>query len=497
MKIIQRGQPARDALQRGINLVADCVKVTLGPTGRNAVIGKLDIPPDITNDGVTIARNIEAEDETEQLGVMAMKEALSITDNTAGDGTTTTSVLLQKIVETLFEQLKDDGSLITKRVDAMKLSKELDSLCEQVVAKLTERARVIGNDDIFNVALVSAEYEWLAKMITEVFEKVGVDGFVDLEEGVKTESEVYPGIEIHSGVPSDYFFDENTRQTVLLDPYILVTNQKLELLPIANLLESLPKDSIEKKAISIILIAPEFTLDLVKRMIATKIQFGVSIIPIKLPTFDKDDVLVDIATLTEATFLDKNMFLKGEDFIKATNFGQLGQVKKAIITSEKTILIGGDGDTTARIADIKALREKTESPFDKHRMDERIAHLSGGFAKIRIGGRSDTEKKYYKLKAEDAINAVRGAMKSGVVKGGGLALMEIADELGETILTPALYAPYLQIQENAGHLEIGDNVLDPVQTTIAALQTACSLAGKIITTEVTIAFKHERPEPKS
>lgn len=498
MKIVKRGQEARDALKRGIDLVADCVKVTLGPSGRNAVLGRLDIPPIITNDGVTIARNIEAEDETENLGVMAMKEATALTDAKAGDGTTTTTVILQKIVETLFDKIKDDGSLITKKVDSIKLKKELDSLCEKVSQMLTDRARKITPEDIYNVALVSAEYEWLAKMVAEVFAKVGMDGFVTLEEAVKTGYEVFPGIELHSGISSDYFFnneDGEEKKCTLENPYILVTNNRLEIYPIVNLIESLPKERVENRDINIVLFAPDFTLDLIKRMIQTKLTFGITIIPIKLPTFDKDDVLVDISTLTEATFLDKNTFLKPEDFVKATNFGQLGQVEKAIITGTKTVLIGGNGDTKSRVAEIKMVREKSQSEFDKTRMDERIAHLSGGFAKIRIGGDSDSERTYFKLKAEDAINAVQEAMKDGVVKGGGLALKEIAEELGDTLISPALLAPYNQIQENSGGLEIGDDIIDPVKITLSALKSACSLAGIIITTEVTVAHKNV-PERK-
>lgn len=492
MKIVKRGQDARDALKRGIDLVADSIKITLGPSGRNAILGRIDLPPKITNDGATIALNIEAEDEFENLGVMAVKEATALTDAKAGDGTTTTTVFLQKMVETLFELIKDNGSLISKKVDTIKLKKELDALCEKVVARLKEKSRPITKKDIYDVAIVSGEYEWLAEMVAKVFEKVGADGFVSIEEANKNDYEVFPGIELHSGASSDYFLEGEDQQCVLEKPYILVTNNKLEIYPIVNLLESFPKDQDENKEISVILIAPDFTLDLVKRMIATKVQFGINLIPIKLPTYDKDDVLVDISTLTEATFLDKNTILKPEDFVKAVNFGQLGQVQKAIITDAKTILIGGNGDTKARIKEIKKLREKSQSEFDKHRMNERIAHLSGGFAKIRIGGTSDTERNYFKLKAEDAVNAVREALREGVIPGGGLTFKEIAEELGETIISPALLAPYNQIQENHGSaFPIEPNVIDPLTTAISALRSAVSLAGIIITTEVAVAHKNE------
>lgn len=496
MKIVKRGQEARDALKRGIDLVADSIKVTLGPSGRNAVLGRLDLPPIITNDGATIARNIEAEDPTENLGVMAVKEVTAVTDAKAGDGTTTTTVLLQKMVETLFDKIKDNGSLVSKKVDTIKLKKELDTLCETVVIKLKEHSRKITKKDIYNVAFVSAEYEWLAKMIAEVFEQVGADGFVDIEESNKTEYEVFPGIEIHSGPQSaDYFLDNAERQAVLENPYVLVTNNRLEIYPIVNLLESIPKQEEGEKPLDIILIAPEFTLDLIKRMIATKVQFGMNIIPIKLPTYDKDDVLVDIATLTEATFLDKNVLLSAEDFVKAVNFGQLGQVKKAIISESKTILMGGNGDTSDRVKEIKAKKAKSQSEFDKHRMDERIAHLSGGFAKVRISATSETERTYFRHKAEDAINAVREALKEGVVHGGGVTLRVIANEMENTIIAPALKAPYDQIQENAGGvLDIGPDIIDPLTTVISALRSAVSYAGIVITTEVTVAHKKDDSE---
>ena len=497
MKIVKRGQEARDALKKGIDLVADSVRVTLGPSGRNAVLGRLNITPIITNDGVSIARNIEAEDETENLGVMAVKEVASITSNKAKDGTTTTVVLIQAIINSLFEKIKDNGSLITKKVDTMKLKKELDLLCEKVVEMLKAKARPVTPEEIYNVALVSGEYEWLARMVADVYAKVGADGHVEIQEATKTGYDVFPGIKLHSGLQSEYFVNNDKGECELVDPYILVTNQKLEIQPILNLVESLPKEAVEEKKISIVLIAPDFTLDLIKRMIQTHLNLGLTIIPLKLPTFDKDDVLIDIATLTEATFLDKNKFLKGEDFIKAVNFGQLGKVKKATVGPGETILIGGNGDTSARVAEIKRVREKTESQFDIARMDERIAHLSGGFATIRIAAESESERTYFKMKCENTVGAVQKALEGGVVRGGGIAFKEIADELGDNLLSSALVAPYNQLQENSGGtLEVGEDILDPVNTPISAIKSACSLAGLLITTEVTVAYKNE-PDTES
>lgn len=491
-KIVKRGQEARDALKRGIDLVADSVKITLGPSGRNVVIGRLNIPPIITNDGVTIARNIEADDPTENLGVSIVKEAASLADAKGGDGTTTATVLTQAFINSLFEKIKDDGSLITKKVDSIKLKKEFDALIDTVVQKLKDRARPITKKDIYDVALVSGEYEWLAKIVADVFEAVGVTGYVNIEEAVKTDFEVFKGLKLAVGFSSEYFYTNDKRECELYNPYVLVTNQRLEIQPIVNLIESLPKDGVEDRSISIILIAPDYSLDVVKRMIATKLQFGLTIIPLKLPTYDKDDILLDIATLTEAQFLDKNTFLKGEDFIKATNFGQLGQIEKAVIGEDTSVLIGGNGDTKGRVKEIKKVYDKTESQFDRDRLEQRMAHLSGGFATIRIGGESEAERTYFKLKTEDAVNAVQEALKDGVVKGGGLALKEIAEELGETIVSKPLMSPYFQIQENSGGtLEILDSVIDPVKITISSLRSAASLASTVATTEVTIAYAED------
>lgn len=491
-KIILRGQEARDALKRGIDLVADNIKITLGPAGRNVVIGRLDMTPITSNDGAFIARATDADDPTEQMGVMMVKEATALTDINAGDGTTTTTVILQKLVETLFEKIRDNGSLVKKKTNTINLRRELEHLCAGVIKKLEERARAITKEEIYDVSIVSAEYEWLARMIADVFESVGTNGYIKIEEAKKTSCVISPGIELPVGFASEYFYtNEEKNETTLKNPYVFVTNQRLDMNVIERVFETLPPRGVEDGTTSVIFIAPDYTLDVIKRLTATRISSGFSMIPLKLPTFDKDDILIDISTLTEATFMDKNRYATGQEFIDASNFGQLGQVETAIVGESTTTLIGGNGDTSARVSELKTAYEESESEFDKNRLEERIAHLSGGFATIKIGGESDSEKTYYRLKAEDAVNAVKEALKDGVVKGGGLALKEIAEELGDAIISPALLAPYNQIQENCGGIEILDNVIDPVKITISAVKSACSLAGLIVTTEVTIAPKNE------
>lgn len=490
MKIIQTGQQARESLKKGIDLVANAIKVTLGPAGRNAVIGNLDRVPTITNDGATIARNIESEDEFENQGVWMVKESSALTDNKSGDGTTTNTVILQALVQEGFNRIKDDGSLVSKKVDTIALKREVDEWCEKVVARLNEMARPITSEDIYNVAIVSGEYEWLATMITEIFKKIGKDGYVTIEEANKNGYEIFKGLELKAGYHSDYYISEGNenKECILQNPFVLVTNQALDISAGLTLVEIVGQTQNPRA----IIIAPDFTKDLLNRLTTTKLKANLDVVALKLPTFDKDDLLVDIATVTQAKFFDKNTYTKYEDLVLDIKLENLGTVDKAIVTDSKSVLIDGKGDTTDRIKEIQAQIEKTTSVFDKDKLEQRIAFLSGGIAILKIGGESEFEKMYFKLKAEDAVNAVQIALKDGVVAGGGLALKQISEEFEQNILTSALIAPYNQIQENAGvKLEIADSVIDPVRTTISAIKTACSIAGMVLTTEVVTAYKNE------
>lgn len=492
MKLIKTGQDAREALKRGLDKVADCVKVTLGPSGRNAVLGRQGITPLITNDGVSIARNIELEDEFEELGAMIVKEASTLADIKGGDGTTTSTVLLQAIVNDVFSQLRDSGSLVAKKIDTIKLKKEIDEACELVVEELKKQAKPITKEEIYKVAIVSAEYEWLAKIITEVFTQVGGDGYVTVEEGVKTKYEIFNGLEIPAGFHSEYYINNDNQECVLDNPYILVTNQKIESPAVfAPLIEGL----VEQKR-SLVVVAPDFSREVLARLVSTKLQSNLVIIPLKLPTFDKNDILIDLATLSEAKFIDKGTLTKMEEFEAEIKFENLGTIDRAVIGEAKTIFIGGKGNTENRVLEIKKKYDESLSEFDKDTLEKRIAYLSGGVAVIKIGGHSDSEKAYFKLKAEDAVNAVQKALKEGVIRGGGLALKTISEELPKNILTNALTAPYRQIQENSGGLEIGEDIYDPVAITISSLKSACSLSGMLITTEVAVAPKNKKDEPE-
>lgn len=489
MKTIKFGKEARDALKRGVDLAANCVKVTLGPAGRNAVLGRYGITPDITNDGVTIAQNVEAGDETENLGVLAVKEASMLADLKGGDGTTTATVLLQAIIEETFSKLSDDGSLIKNKINPIKLKKEIDIACEAVVEHLKKSSRPISKKEIYDVAIVSGEYEWIAKLVSEIYEKIGKDGYVSIEDGVKNEYDIYKGIEINAGFTSEYFINNDKRQCVVELPAVLVTNQRLD----TNLVIPLIEKLVEKQVLNLVLIAPDFDRDLLNRLNTTKLKAPqTNYVAIKLPTYDKDDILIDIATLAGAKFLDKNTYTSLSDFANDMVLTSLGTVDKAIIGDVHSALVGGNGDTKKRVEELKKHAAKTKSVFDKDKIEQRIAFLSGGIAVIRIAAESDTERLYFRRKVEDATNAVQLALREGVVAGGGLALKSIADNTKKNILTEAIRRPFLQIQENAGgFLPISDNVLDPVAIVISSLQSACSLAGMLLTTEVTIANKEE------
>ena len=492
-KIIKTGQDAREALRIGINKVADCVKVTLGPSGKNAVLGRKDITPIITNDGVSIARNIELEDPIEEQGAMIVKEASSLADTTAGDGTTTTTVLLQSLVNTIFDKVRDNGSLLSGgKTDTIKMKKDLDAWCDKVVEELKAGSKKITTDEIYNVAIVSAEYPWIAEIVTEVFKQVGQSGYVTIEEAGKTSYEVFKGLELPVGYHTEYLINTNKRECMLENSKVFVTNNKFEdLIAMQPMLEKM----VANNDTSLVIVAPEFSKEALTRFTTTSLNTGFKIVALALPTFDKNDILLDVSTLTGATFVDKSKLISSNAFASEIKMSNLGSIEKIVVSEDKSIFLGGKGDTTARVVELKAKYDESTSEYDKDDLEKRISYLSGGTAVIKIGARSQSEKTYFLLKMEDAVNAVQNALKEGVVKGGGLAYKEIAEKQEPCIFTPVLLAPYNQIQENAGgNLEIADTVVDPLTTVISSLRSACSLAGMVLTTEVVIAHKNDKKD---
>lgn len=487
-KIIKFEQEARQKIKNGIDLAVNLIKPTMGPYGRNVILGKLDIPPYITNDGVSIARNVESDDETENLGVWLVKEALSWASKKGGDSTTATAVFLQAIVEGAFKMLEDDGSLVSKKIDVMSLKRQIDEACEKIVTELKKESREMKEDEMYNVALTSGEYPWIAEIVTNIFKKIGKNGYVKIEEGNKTSYEVYSGIELPVGYHSDYFVNDENGQCKLKDVSVFVTNNRLDTPMVVPIIAELAN----KEMMNVILIAPDFTRDLLSRLITTKTKTGFTAIALKLPTFDKDDLLIDIATLTNAKFFDKNVYPDADKFIKDIKVENLGKIREATISDSKSILVGGEGDVKERIDNLHRMIEATTSTFDKDNLEKRIASLSGGFASIKVGSETDFEREYFKLKAENSINSVQNAMKFGVIKGGGITLKKIAETLPKNILTDVLTAPYRQIQENAGQpFEIPESVLDSTHSISTALKVACSLAGTAITMSGSVAFKKD------
>ena len=486
MKIISTGQAAREKLKRGIDLAVDCIKVTIGPTGRNAVLGRVDIPPYITNDGVSIARHIDAEDESENQGVWIVKEALSTTSNKAGDNTTTTAIFIQAIVDKVFEKLKDDGSLVKENKNPLAIKKELDEACEMVVTKLKEIAKPITDKDIYNVALTAGEFPWIAKIVSDVFKKIGKDGYVTIEEGVETSYEIFKGIEINAGYHSEYYVNKDDKCVLAKTP-ILVTNN---LLNRDSRFVDLTANVVAQGFNQLILVAPDFSKDLLDALITTKLKSGVTVVALRVPAITADETLLDVAALTGAKFIDKNTFTKYEDFSAELKFENLGFIDGAIIGSGKSVLIGGTGDASYRVDKLKRQLKEASSVFDKDNLEKRIAYLSGGIATVKVGAQTDFEKVYFKLKMENAVNSAQNALRGGVIRGGGVDLKKIGEK-HKSILSDALIAPYKQIQYLTDNAEVPKEVMDSVISIETALRSACSVASTLITTEVLVALKKD------
>lgn len=490
MKILKKGQDARNALKRGIDLVAEYTNPTLGPSGRAVVLGRVDLPPRIVDDAVSIAMNIETDNENEHEGVMLMREAAMNSSKKIKDSTATTLCLSQAICSAVFKEIEDDGSLVKgDRKDTIQLKKELDAILTDVCDRLRTKSKTLSKEDIYKVALSAGSFEWIAKMATDVFQSVGENGYVAIEEGLKTGFEVLNGMDINAGFHSEYYINTNDGECIIKNPKIFVTNQPVYAVShILELIKAIDKDS------GLLLIAPDFSKDVLSRLVTTKLKTDLNIIALKLPTFDKDDVLVDIAMATGAKFADKNLFTTYEEYEKSVSVAMLGTAEKSVITSGKTKLIGLKGDVSIRIAELKDKVSKTESFFDKDALEKRVAALSGGTAIITLGGNTDFEKGYFKLKMENAVGSVQNALRDGIVRGGGVALKEVSEEMPSNILSGALKAPYETIQKNNGKpFEVPADVFDATANVIGALSSAVSVAGSLLLTEGVISFKHERP----
>ncbi len=523
-KSIIYDEEARKALKAGVDTIADAVKTTLGPKGRNVAIAKSFGSQVVTKDGVTVAKEIEEKDPFKNVGVEMLKEAARKVNDLAGDGTTTVTVLAQAIANAGFRN-------VTAGSNPISLKRGLDKGVSIVVEELIKSSKKIKNqEEISQVATISSNNDKeLGEMIGKVFEKVGKDGVITVEEakGFDDEVEYTEGMQFDQGYVSAYFVtDTETLETVMDNPYVFVTDKKL-----SNLQDI---QAIAEKVLSaadrpLVIIADDIENQALATLVVNKLRGTLNVVAIKAPGFGdrKKEMLRDIAVVTGAEFISEEVG-KTLDSVSLTD---LGAAKKVIVSKEETVIVEGSGsdkDIKKRVSEIKAQIEKTSSDYDKEKLQERLAKLSGGVAVVKVGAASEVEAKEKKARVEDAINATRAAIEEGVVAGGGLAYhnakvvlesvkLEDADEqLGLEILKGILSEPLKQIAENAGkdgavvasqcHDRIGYNaktdefvdmlkegIIDPVKVTRLALVNAASVATMLITTEAVVA---EIPEDK-
>lgn len=524
-KDIKFSADARSAMVRGVDILADTVKVTLGPKGRNVVLEKSFGSPLITNDGVTIAKEIELEDHFENMGAKLVSEVASKTNDIAGDGTTTATVLTQAIVR---EGIKN----VTAGANPIGIRRGIETAVATAVEALKANSVPVSNKEaIAQVAAVSSRSEKVGEYISEAMEKVGNDGVITIEEskGMETELDVVEGMQFDRGYLSQYMVTDNEKMVADLDnPYILITDKK-----ISNIQEILPLlENILKTSRPLLIIADDVDGEALPTLVLNKIRGTFNVVAVKAPGFGdrRKAMLEDIAILTGGTVITEDLGLE----LKDATIEALGQTSKVTVDKDSTVIVEGSGDAEAianRVAVIKSQIESSTSDFDREKLQERLAKLSGGVAVIKVGAATETELKEMKLRIEDALNATRAAVEEGIVSGGGTAFVNVlsavealdlsGDEAtGRNIVLRALEEPVRQIALNAGfegsividrlkNSEAGTGfnaatgewvnmidagIIDPVKVTRSALQNAASVASLILTTEAVVA---NQPEPAS
>lgn len=525
-KDIKFSSDARAAMVRGVDTLADTVKVTLGPKGRNVVLEKAFGSPLITNDGVTIAKEIELEDHFENMGAKLVSEVASKTNDIAGDGTTTATVLTQAIVR---EGLKN----VTAGANPIGIRRGIEAAVAAAVEELKVIAQPVANKEaIAQVAAVSSRSEKVGEYISEAMERVGNDGVITIEEsrGMETELEVVEGMQFDRGYLSQYMVTDNEKMVADLDnPFILVTDKK-----ISNIQDILPLlEEVLKTSRPLLIIADDVAGEALPTLVLNKIRGTFNVVAVKAPGFGdrRKAMLEDIAVLTGATVITEDLGLE----LKDATMESLGQASKVTVDKDSTVIVEGAGSAEAianRVNLIKSQLETTTSEFDREKLQERLAKLSGGVAVIKVGAATETALKEMKLRIEDALNATRAAVEEGIVAGGGTALVNVIakvaeldlegdDATGRNIVLRALEEPVRQIAYNAGYegsviidklknspVGTGFNaangewvdmvesgIIDPVKVTRSALQNAASVASLILTTEAVVADKPEQKAP--
>ncbi len=526
-KEIKYGIEARKALEAGVNQLADTVRVTIGPKGRNVVLDKSFGAPLITNDGVTIAKEIELEDPFENMGAQVVKEVATKTNDVAGDGTTTATVLAQAMINEGMKNLAAGANPIILR----KGMKKATEAAVEAIAEMS--SKVTGRDQIAKVAAISAADEEVGELVADAMEKVSNDGVITIEESktMKTELDLVEGMQFDRGYLSAYFSTDMEKMVAELDdPYILITDKK-----ITNIQEILPLlEQIVQSGKKLLIIAEDIEGEALTTLIVNKLRGTFSVCAVKAPGYGdrRKAMLEDIAILTGGTVISEEVGLE----LKDATLDQLGRAKSVKVEKENTVIVDGEGDKDAiqaRLGQIKAQIEETTSEFDKEKLQERLAKLSGGVSVIRVGSATETEMKESKLRLEDALAATKAAVEEGIIFGGGSAYIhaskkaaeKVADlegdeKTGANIILKALEAPLFQIAVNAGlegaviinkvkEAEIGKGfdalhgeyvdmvekgIIDPAKVTRSALQNATSVASTLLTTESVVAnIKEEAP----
>ncbi len=527
-KQIVYGEEARKALLSGIDQLANTVKVTLGPKGRNVVLGKKFGSPLITNDGVTIAKDVELEDAFENMGAQLVREVATKTNDIAGDGTTTATLLAQAIVH---EGLKN----VSAGANPMVMRKGMEKAVETAIETIKANSETIkGSDDIARVGAVSSGDESVGKLIAEAMDKVGASGVITIEESKTAETglEVVEGMQFDRGYISPYMVtDTEKMEAVIDDPYILITDKK-----ISSIQEILPLlEQIVKTGKKLVIIAEDVEGDALATLLVNRLRGNFTCVCVKAPGFGdrRKEMLKDIAILTGGTYISSELNMNLPD----TQITDLGTARQIKVTKDNTVIVDGAGDANeikARIAEIKNTISVTTSDYDKEKLQERLAKLSGGVAVIKVGAQTEVAMKEQKLRVEDALNATRAAVEEGIVAGGGTAYVNAIpaveklvaklsgdEKTGAQIIARALQAPIRQIAENAGvdgsivydkirssrkvgygynaYTEtycdmIPSGIVDPTKVTRTALENAASIASCVLTTESLVA---DKPDPKA
>ena len=525
-KMIIYGEEARKSLLEGVNKLADTVKVTLGPKGRNVVLDKSYGAPLITNDGVTIAKEIELEDKFENMGARLVKEVSTKTNDVAGDGTTTATVLAQSMI-------KEGVKNVAAGADPMAVKRGIDKAVETAVKGLKEiSSEVEGKDGIARVASISANSEEIGNLIANAMEKVSKDGVITIEESKtsNTELNVVEGMQFDKGYVSPYMVTDTEKMEAILDnPYILITDKK-----ISNIQEILPLlESLMQQSGKLLIICDDLEQEALSTLVLNKLRGVLNVVAVKAPGFGdkRKAMLQDIAVLTGGEVITSELALE----LKDTTIEQLGRAKQVKVQKENTIIVDGLGDKAQikeRVNQIKAQIEETKSEFDKENLQERLAKIAGGVAVIGVGAATEVEMKEKKLRIEDALSATRAAVEEGIVAGGGTALINVipkveklvatlpeGEKLGAGIVLKALEEPLKQIAKNAGlepavilenvkKADVGfgfdakqeayvdmkkAGIVDPTKVTRSALQNAASIASMVLTTESLVT---DAPEKK-